>query len=382
MHEIKLYGPIGGMFGTSAEEFLDQIPEGGGDITVRIHSPGGSIGDGLAMHNALRDYSAGKVTAVIDGYAASSASFVMLAADEVRVHESSLVFLHKPWSTAQGNADEMRKQAEDLDKHEEAISSIYMRKTGRSAEDIAQILKDETFLTGKEAVEMGFADVLIDDPEAELEVAALLEFSTKLQGAIMSTQKTRKEIQSELDASILEVEALKVSTQAEIEAAQVVASTDLDAVKASVATLEATVSERDAEVLALVQSRDEAIAEVESGKDVLAEASAKVEALEAEALTSTQAIATLEAKIKSPAYNDANLKDVDGNLVPSAADAEADAAEAKAKLDAENNAVSHYGEYQSLMSEGKSRDARTYARTYKTEIAAEQKAIIEQENGE
>jgi ATP-dependent protease ClpP protease subunit len=334
MHEIKLYGPIGGMFGISAEEFLDQIPEGGGDITVRIHSPGGSVGDGLAMHNALRDYSAGKVTAVIDGYAASSASFVMLAADEVRVHESSLVFLHKPWSMAQGNADEMRKQAEDLDKHEEAISSIYMRKTGRSAEDIAQILKDETFLTGKEAVEMGFADVLIDDPEAELEVAALLEFSTKLQGAIMSTQKTRKEIQSELDEARAEVEAVKVS-----------AATDIDAVKASFEAVEAKLDERDAEVEALNEKHSATVCELEVANGQIEAHAKQVEDLTASVESGSEKIAALELKLADPAYVDAAKVDA-GVDVQAIADAEADAAEKalleESKIDEPKNAKEVY----------------------------------------
>ena len=241
MHEIKLYGPIGGMFGTSAEEFLDQIPEGGGDITLRIHSPGGSVGDGLAMHNALRDYSEGKVIAVIDGYAASSASFVMLAADEVRVHESSLVFLHKPWS---------------------------------------------------------FADVLIDDPEAELEVAALLEFSTKLQGAIMSTQKTRKDIQSELEASILEVEAIKVSAKAEF-----------DEVQAALENSKLIIDERDAEVLAVKQSLVEAVAEAEASKEIIADATAKVDELTAAAEAHDATVSALESKLADPAYIDASKVD-------------------------------------------------------------------------
>jgi ATP-dependent Clp endopeptidase proteolytic subunit ClpP len=343
MHEIKLYGAIGGMFGTSAEEFLAQIPKGSKDITVRIHSPGGSVGDGLAMHNALRDYSAGKVIAIVDGYAASSASFVMLAADEVHVHESSLVFLHKPWSVAEGNADDMRKSADDLDKHEEAISSIYMRKTGRSAEDIAQILNDETFLTGKEAVEMGFADVLIDDPEAEIEVAALLEFSTKLQGAIMSTQKTRKDIQSELDASIVEVEALKVSAKA-----------DIDEIKASIATFEATIAERDAEVVALKQVRDEAIADVESGKEIIADATAKVDELTEAAAKHDDQVKAFEMKLADPAYVDAAKVDaqVDVQVV---ADAEADAAEAQAQVEAEADAPKTIGEQYNKMEQGQAR---------------------------
>tara|TARA_R110000751_G_scaffold7147_3_gene29650 strand:- start:1962 stop:3044 length:1083 start_codon:yes stop_codon:yes gene_type:complete len=343
MHELRLYGPIGGMLGTTAEDLIAQIPEGTTNITLRIHSPGGSVGDGLAMYHALKDHPAHVVT-IVDGYAASSASFVMLAGDEIQVHENSLVYVHKPWSGAQGNADEMRKAADNLDKHEQAILGIYMKHTGMSAEELTNMMRDEEFLTGSEAAEMGFADTVIDTPEAKQEIAALLQFGANIEGVHnMSVQKTRKEIQSQLDASIVEVEALKVSAQ-----------TDLDEAQALLVASEAVVAERDAEVLALTQGRDEAIADVESGKEIIADATAKVDELTEAAAKHDDQIKAFEMKLSDPAYVDAAKVDAQVD-VQAIADAEADAAEANAQIEAEADAPKSVGEAYAAMEQGQAR---------------------------
>ena len=208
-NEIKLYGPIGGYFGITAEEILNQIPEDATEITLRIHSPGGSVGEGLAMYNALRDHEA-RVICIVDGYAASSASFVMLAGDEIKVHKSSMVFIHNPWTVAEGNSNELRKVAEDLDKHADAILEIYKDRTGMDETELRQMMDDSIFMLGAEAHENGFADSVIDDAEANNAIAAMLDFdrmAAQLKGEEMTTVKTRKEVAAERDALAVENKA-------------------------------------------------------------------------------------------------------------------------------------------------------------------------------
>src|SRR5690554_2512985 len=89
---------------------------GGKPVTVHINSPGGSVTDAMAIYDALRSHK-GKVTARVDGLAASAATLVMLAADESEMAKHSLLMVHNPWTAAMGDAGEMRKVAESLDKH-------------------------------------------------------------------------------------------------------------------------------------------------------------------------------------------------------------------------------------------------------------------------
>lgn len=358
-HEIRLYGPIGGMFGLTPEGILGQIPAGTTDIVMRIHSPGGSVGDGIAMYKALKDNPA-RIVAIVDGYAASTASFVMLAADEVHVHESSLVFLHKPWSVSEGNADDMRKSAEDLDKHEDAIIAIYSRKTGKSAEEMKAILREEMFLSGAEAVEMGLADVLVDDPEAEIEVAALIKNDAKLQERIqMSTQKTRREITAELEAAQARIDT--ISAEAELK---------INAALSKAGEIEAMLTTRSAEVETLSATVAQ-LTEVNAGHAaVMAEAQARAEVLAKTIGEHEATIKSMTMRLADPAYVDASLTAVNAKLIQ-AVDAEADAAEAAAKTSANGRLVleSYWDHYDQLPEAEKHK----FYMDYKNELTAEKR---------
>lgn len=132
-------------------------------VTAYINSPGGSVTDGLAIYNILRHHS-GRVTAIIDGLCASAATFVALAADEVVMAERSLMMIHNPWNVAQGDATEMRKTADLLDKACREIVALYTERTGRSEDDVVALLDAETWFNAYEAVEAGFAH-RVDDTE-------------------------------------------------------------------------------------------------------------------------------------------------------------------------------------------------------------------------
>lgn len=168
--------PIEGQF-IIESEFLEDLKavEGVKKITIRMNSVGGNAGVSILIHNRLRELAA-KGTAlicIVDGVAMSGGSLIMCACDTVRVNPSSLVMIHKCWRFLFGgyNADELRSVAESNDAWDKGQVSIYKRKCGLSETVISHMMADTTYMTGKEAVDKGFADELIDDAEP-LDIAA------------------------------------------------------------------------------------------------------------------------------------------------------------------------------------------------------------------
>ena len=150
--DIQLYDVIEA--GTA--QMVKRALTGNTAVTVHINSPGGSVTDALAIYHVLRKHP-GRVTAIVDGLAASAATIVMLAADEVVMAEHSLLMVHNPWTSVAGGADEMRKTADTLDKAAGEMVSLYAERTGRDSEAVASIMNAETWFNAYEAVEAGFA---------------------------------------------------------------------------------------------------------------------------------------------------------------------------------------------------------------------------------
>lgn len=134
----------------------------GKDLTVRINSYGGEVAEGLAIYNLLKSYK-GKVTTVCDGFACSAASFIFMASENRKMPKSSLLMIHNAWTYAYGNANELRKQADDLEKITKPSLDIYESVSNLSREEIQKMMDDETWITAEEALEYGFATELIDD---------------------------------------------------------------------------------------------------------------------------------------------------------------------------------------------------------------------------
>ena len=138
-------------------------------ITIRINSYGGDAVVGMTIHNRLRELARSgiQLTAIVDGVAMSAASVIMAACDTVKVNEASLVMIHRCSVILWGyyNADELAVQVEPMRAYDRALASAYARKTGIDEDEILKMMSDTTYLTGKEAVEKGFADELIQDAE-------------------------------------------------------------------------------------------------------------------------------------------------------------------------------------------------------------------------
>jgi ATP-dependent Clp endopeptidase proteolytic subunit ClpP len=160
---LRLYDPIdswGGDWGVSAKEFvaaLDALPNGTTEIELLINSPGGEVWDGMAILNALRRHPA-KVTAIVEGIAASAASFIAAGADELVMMRNSELFIHNAWGFAMGDAEEMRLAAEDLDHLDKNLASIYAQKSGQSVEYWLSEMPRDRWFSAEDAVGAKLAD--------------------------------------------------------------------------------------------------------------------------------------------------------------------------------------------------------------------------------
>ena len=145
------------------------------NIRIRMNTYGGDCVAAFVIHNRLRELArdGANLTCIIDGVSMSAGTVIMSACDTVRVNPNSLIMIHKCWSYLWGgyNADDLEELARQHDKYDQAIITTYARKTGLSATVLSHMMSDTTYLTGKEAVEQGFADELIEDAEP-LDIAA------------------------------------------------------------------------------------------------------------------------------------------------------------------------------------------------------------------
>ena len=147
--------------------FKDELNAGKGNITVWINSPGGDVFAAAQIYNMLRDYK-GAVTVKIDGLAASAASVIAMAGDEVLVSPVAMMMIHNPATIAMGNAKEMERAIGMLNEVKESILNAYETKTGLNRVKLSHMMDEETWFNAKKAVELGFADkILFSDAEPE-----------------------------------------------------------------------------------------------------------------------------------------------------------------------------------------------------------------------
>ena len=160
--EVAIYDEIGA-YGVSAKGFLAELgalPEGT-PVDLRLNSPGGSVFDAVAIHNALKRHE-GTVTVWIDGIAASAASYIAMAGDEIVMPENAFLMIHDPAGLVMGTAEDMRAMAEALDKVKGSLVSGYAAKSGRTPEEVSALMAAETWFDAADAVAQGFADRLIE----------------------------------------------------------------------------------------------------------------------------------------------------------------------------------------------------------------------------
>ncbi|MCD9062744.1 head maturation protease, ClpP-related [Staphylococcus chromogenes] len=153
---------------TSAPSFKDALKElkDVKQITVNINSGGGDVFSGVAIHNMLKSHKA-HVTVKIDGLAASIASVIAMAGDKVIIPRNAMLMIHNAWTFAVGNASDLRKQAEDLEKINSVVINSYLDKNPNIDEDkLRSLMDDETWLTAQEAKDLGLVDVIAEPNKA------------------------------------------------------------------------------------------------------------------------------------------------------------------------------------------------------------------------
>jgi len=155
---LSIYDEIGG-YGVTAQSFINELNSLNGVSNIHLHisSEGGSVQEGVAIYNALKRHPA-KVNVFIDGWALSMASFIAMAGDKVYMSENALMMIHNAWGGGSGDARELRKTADILEKATDSLVDGYALKTGKSREEISAMLDEETWLTAEEALKQGFID--------------------------------------------------------------------------------------------------------------------------------------------------------------------------------------------------------------------------------
>jgi ATP-dependent Clp protease, protease subunit len=174
---IGEYGDGAGMTPRIVSSILRKAD--GKAVNVNINSPGGDFFDGLAIHTLLSEYE-GDVKVNILGMAASAASVVALAGDEIKIAEAGFFMIHNSWSIAIGNRHDMAEVAEMLEKFDTSMTNLYAKATGIDKKTIARMMDSESWIDGQEAIEQGFAHSLLGDEEVLVEDKPKAEYNAAL----------------------------------------------------------------------------------------------------------------------------------------------------------------------------------------------------------
>lgn len=327
------------------EEFRSELRQMKGDLTVHINSQGGDVFAGVTIYNALKDYGKGKVTVKVDGLAASIASVVAMAGDEIIMSPGSMMMVHNPWSMGVGNSDELRKAADTLDEIKEAILPIYTDRSGLSTEEVQELMDNETWMTAEKAVELGFADTVqkakVEQPKEEKADSVTNLMMANFAFSMSATKSAMKDLiqkvnNSERDTQMNEDELKK--TEAEVE----VAETETEAeVEETVVEVKDSCAETECEKTEEAEEEKTEEAEEEKAEDTNTE---EGEDAKEEAEPEGEDIADkVEARIKALQDENAKLKDEIAALKDAKASAEAKAS-AQDELQARLTAVLNMAE--------------------------------------
>jgi len=164
----------------------------GADVTVNINSPGGDMFEGLAIYNLLREYE-GKVTVKVLGLAASAASIIAMAGDDIQIGRGAFLMIHNCWVYAMGNRHDLEQIAADMAPFDKAMGDIYTYRSGMNADEVAKMMDSETYIGGSDAVDKGFADRLLSADEISDEDDSPESALRKLDALLAKTDTPRSE---------------------------------------------------------------------------------------------------------------------------------------------------------------------------------------------
>lgn len=308
--DVYLFNDIG-TFGITAQSFIDEIKEyDNKELNIHINSLGGEVFEGMAIYSIIQRRKA-KTTVYIEGIAASIASVIALAADEVIMSENSLLMIHNAWGGTQGDARDMRKQADVLDKITNEIAEVYVKKTKIPYDKVIEMMNEETWLTAKEAVALGFVNSISEPIKvaAKYDVSRFKNITNKKVDTILSltekkkikmTEELKTWFNSKVDEIIAKVKTDGSETREAVESVEVeVKLTDNEDVMNKFSDLEGT-------ILTLNNS----IIELEGEKETLSVEINRVNAL----LSKSEATGTDTSTDSDPAVVENKVEDANSNF--------------------------------------------------------------------
>lgn len=179
--------------------FKEELLNGSGDITLWINSPGGDCIAAAQIYNMLIDYK-GDVTVKIDGIAASAASVIAMAGTKVIMSPVSMMMIHNPATIAWGDHSDMKRTINMLDEVKESIMNAYEIKTGMARNKLSKLMDDETWMNANSALELGFADEIMERTDNVAVPAASMIHSTKAVNDLLSSKITKNcEIKKDIE---------------------------------------------------------------------------------------------------------------------------------------------------------------------------------------
>ena len=195
-NSISIFDVIGADYwgeGVTASRIAGALRSlGGADVTVNINSPGGDMFEGLAIYNLLREYE-GKVTVKVLCLAASAASVIAMAGDDVQIGRGAFLMIHNCWVYAMGNRHDLAQIAADMEPFDKAMSDIYQARSGLDADTVDKMMDGETYIGGSEAVAKGFADSLLSADEIADDDDSPAAALRKLDALLAKTNTPRSE---------------------------------------------------------------------------------------------------------------------------------------------------------------------------------------------
>lgn len=253
----------------SPKVIKDQLADAdGADINITMNSGGGSTIAGSAIINMMRAYE-GNIHVHNIGISASMASVILAEATTASMADNALLMIHNPWSMAMGDSNDMKKQADILDKIKDSLLMAYVRKTGKSEEDISAMMDEETWLTAQEAYDMGF----IDEITTAQEIAA--HSNLQFFGGTKLPEQAKAYFKQEQTETNMSEETKEKGTNAKLDAILAFIGLGEKKVEEPVAEVEidfeAKFKELDVEMKASLESKDTELAELaKSHEDVVA----------------------------------------------------------------------------------------------------------------
>jgi ATP-dependent Clp endopeptidase proteolytic subunit ClpP len=307
--DVYLFNDIG-TFGITAQSFIDEIKEyEDKELNIHINSLGGEVFEGMAIYSIIQRRKA-KTTVYVEGIAASIASVIALAADEVIMSENSLLMIHNAWGGTQGDAKDMRKQADVLDKITNEIAEVYVKKTRIPYNEIVEMMNEETWLTAEEAVALGFVDSISEPIKvaAKYDVSKFKNITNKKMETILSlTEKKKikmtKELKSWFNSKVEEIIAKVKESDNTTETAE---NVEVEIKLADNEEIMNKISEFEATILTLNNS----VAELEGEKETLTEEVNRVNAL----LSKSEAKGTDTSTESDPAVVENKVEDANSKF--------------------------------------------------------------------